>query len=88
MDCAPGWKFEIEDSLQQSAGNALAFAVHISKHETNSNDKNINDQNGERYHHSAFVLNFYHVHFDIVSDFDIRTFTTFDAFRQQLNCQN
>ena len=58
--------------------------IRISKHETNSNDQNINDQNGKRHHQSAFVLNFEHLNFDIVSDFDIRIFTTVIAFRQHV----
>jgi len=41
--------------------------IRISKHETNSNDRNINNQNGKRYHQTAFVLNFEHLNFDIVS---------------------
>jgi len=46
----------------------------ISKSETNSNDKNLNDQNKNENckQFGAFVLNFEHLNFDIVSDFDIR----------------
>ncbi len=46
--------------------------IRISKHETNSNDRNINDQNGKWHHQTAFVLNFEHLNFDIVSDFGFR----------------
>jgi hypothetical protein len=49
------------------AGRSLSMAGR-SKHETNSNDRNINNQNGKRYHQTAFVLNFEHLNFDIVSD--------------------
>jgi hypothetical protein len=44
------------------------------KFETNSNDQNLNDQNksGTSKQFGAFVLNFEHLNFDIVSDFDIR----------------
>ena len=44
----------------------------MSKFETNSNDRNINDQNRIRQYLVAFVLNFEDSDFDIVSDFDIR----------------
>ena len=52
--------------------------------ETNSNDENINDQNGKRQHRTGFVLNFEHLIFDIVSDFGIRIFITVVAFRQHV----
>jgi hypothetical protein len=43
------------------------------KFETNSNDQNLNDQNknGNSKQFGAFILNFEHLNFDIVSDFDI-----------------
>jgi hypothetical protein len=33
----------------------------------NSNDRNLNDINGKRQYHPAFILNFKHWDFDIVS---------------------
>ena len=70
---------------------ALKSEIRISKHETNSNDRNLNDINGKRQYHTEFVLNFEHLNFDIVSanlikwaDFDIRIFTMVDAFRQHV----
>ena len=42
------------------------------KLETNFKDRIINDQNMEPIFQGAFVLNFGHSYFDIVSDFDIR----------------
>jgi hypothetical protein len=47
--------------------------IRISKSETNSNDRNLNDQNKNSNikQFAAFVLNFEHLNFDIVSDFDI-----------------
>jgi hypothetical protein len=41
---------------------------------TNSNDQNLNDQNknGSSKQFGAFVLNFEHLNFGFVSDFDIR----------------
>jgi len=50
---------------------SLAMAGR-SKHETNSNDKNLNDKKGKGHHQTAFVLNFEHLDFDIVSDFGFR----------------
>ena len=41
--------------------------IRISKLETNSNHKNFNDQNGKQRYQLAFVLNFEHLNFDIVS---------------------
>jgi hypothetical protein len=67
---------------------ALKSEIRISKHETNSNDRNFNDLNGKRQYHTAFVLNFDHLDFDIVSDFDIRIFTTADAFVNMSNYQS
>ena len=70
---------------------ALKSEIRISKHETNSNDRNRNDINRKRQYYTAFVLNFEHLDFDIVSadlmkwvDFGIRIFTTVDAFRQHV----
>jgi hypothetical protein len=50
------------------------FEARNPKFETNSNDQNLNDQNknGSSNYFGAFVLNFEHLNFDIVSDFDIR----------------
>ena len=54
--------------------------IRISKFETNSNDQNINDQNIKRHRAKLllYVLNFEHLNFDIVSDFDIR-YSDFDS---------
>jgi len=46
---------------------ALKSEIRTSKHETNSNDRNLNDINGKLQHKTAFVLNFEHWDFDIVS---------------------
>jgi len=40
----------------------------ISNIKANPNDRNINDQNRIRQYLTAFVLNFEHLDFDIVSD--------------------
>jgi hypothetical protein len=50
------------------------FEVRNPKFETNSNDQNLNDQNknSNSKQFGAFVLNFEHLNFGFVSDFDIR----------------
>jgi hypothetical protein len=53
----------------------LKFEIRISKFETNSNDRNSNDQNKKNpkaSYHAALVLDFEHLNFDIVSDFVLR----------------
>jgi len=88
--CGKKWQFEIVLCFILFEV-ALKSEIRISKHETNSNDINLNDINGKRPYHTAFVLNFEHLDFDIVSanlikwaDFDILIFTTVDAFRQHV----
>ncbi len=54
----------------------MVFGAKVS-HETNSNDRNLNDINGKRQYHTAFVLNFEH------SDFDIRIWVMIHIFRKQ-----
>jgi hypothetical protein len=46
--------------------------IRISKHETKYNKENSNDQNVKQRRQGAFVSNFGHLNFDIVSDFEIR----------------
>ncbi len=60
--------------------------IGISKFETNSNDKNINDQNIKRHRAKLllYILNFEHLNFDIVSDFDIRILTAVMMLRQHV----
>ena len=62
------WQFEIELYFIRSEA-VLKSEIRISKHETISNDRNLNEINGKRECHTAFVLNFNHLDFDIVSDF-------------------
>ena len=52
----------------------IKFEIPSTKHETNPNDQNSNDQNGKRL---KFVFNFLfgtleNLDFEFVSDFDIR----------------
>ena len=65
--CVLKWQFEIILYLIHFAA-ALKSEIRISKHETNSNERNLNDRNGRRQYQTAFVLNFEHLDFDIVSD--------------------
>jgi hypothetical protein len=63
------------------------------KLETNSNDQNLNDQNknDNSKQFGAFILNFEHLNFDIVSDFDIRISDLLVLcwwYSGQLNCWN
>jgi len=81
--CNEKWQFEIVLYFIRFEA-ALKSKIRISKHETNSNDRNLNDINGKRKYHAAFVLNFDHLDFDIVSDFVIRIFTIACAFRQHV----
>ncbi len=69
--CISEWQFEIILYFIHFAP-ALKSEIRISKHETNSNDRNLNDKNGKGHHQTAFVLNFEHSYFDIVSDFGFR----------------
>jgi len=69
--CISKWQFEIILYFIHFAP-ALKSEIRISKHETNSNDKNLNDKNGKGHRQTAFVLNFEHLDFDIVSDFGFR----------------
>ena len=62
------WQFEIELYFIRSEA-VLKSEIRISKHETISNDRNLNEINRKREYHTAFVLNFNHLDFDIVSDF-------------------
>jgi len=50
------------------------FEARNPKFETNSNNQNLNDQNKKSSSKEfwAFVLNFKHLHFRFVSEFDIR----------------
>jgi len=64
--CISKWQFEIILYFIHFAP-ALKSEIRISKHETNSNDRNLNDKNGKGHHQTAFVLNFEHLDFDIVS---------------------
>nr|NIM15891.1 hypothetical protein [Candidatus Aminicenantes bacterium]NIM82675.1 hypothetical protein [Candidatus Aminicenantes bacterium]NIN22048.1 hypothetical protein [Candidatus Aminicenantes bacterium]NIN45805.1 hypothetical protein [Candidatus Aminicenantes bacterium]NIN88643.1 hypothetical protein [Candidatus Aminicenantes bacterium] len=53
----------------------LKFEARNSKFETNPNDQNSNDQNEKNLkalYHAVFVLDFEHLNFEFVSDFDIR----------------
>jgi hypothetical protein len=52
----------------------------MSKLETNSNDRIVNDQNMEPIFRGAFVLNFGYSDFDIVSDFGFRYFNLINTF--------
>ena len=65
--CGEKWQFEIVLYFIRFEA-ALKSEIRISKHETNSNDRNLNDINGKRQYRTAFVLNYEHLNFDIVSD--------------------
>jgi hypothetical protein len=66
--CRHVWQWRAgRHGRRTSAMPAHTAMAGRSKHETNSNDRNINNQNGKRYHQTAFVLNFEHLNFDIVS---------------------
>jgi len=69
--CGEKWQFEIVLYFILFEA-ALKSEIRISKHETNSNDRNLNDINRKRQYHTAFVLNFEHLDFDIVSHFGFR----------------
>ncbi|MDQ1355127.1 MAG: hypothetical protein QG657_5437, partial [Acidobacteriota bacterium] len=64
----------IDYMLKDSGARVLINKSEIRnpKFETNPNYQKINDQNKNQYFGAAFVLNFEHLNFDIVSNFDIR----------------
>jgi len=64
--CGEKWQFEIVLYLICFEAE-LKSEIRISKHETNSNDRNLNDINERRQYQAAFVLDFEHLDFNIVS---------------------
>ena len=70
--CSEKWYIEIGMYFIRFEA-ALKSEIRISKHETNSDDRNFNNINEKQQYHTEHVLNF-----------DIRIFTMFDAFRQYL----
>ncbi|HLP60658.1 MAG TPA: amino acid adenylation domain-containing protein, partial [Candidatus Deferrimicrobium sp.] len=71
----PEYPQERIDYILKDSGTRILInksEIRNSKSETNPNDQKINDQNKNQYFGTAFVLNFEHLNFEFVSNFDIR----------------
>ncbi|HLP58410.1 MAG TPA: amino acid adenylation domain-containing protein [Candidatus Deferrimicrobium sp.] len=70
--------FMLKDSGARVLINKSPLEIRNSKYETNSNDKNTNDQNKKPHFGIDFVLNFENLNFYIVSNFEFRN-SNFDS---------